>query len=60
VIEVFLIGNRWAWRFIAACGRELLRSSETFPCDFSANDAAKRYRREFFAAAELIDAEQHR
>lgn len=55
VIEVVPHGNGFAWRMICALGRILAYSTETFPCITSAADAAKAYRREFWALADRID-----
>lgn len=45
---------------IGACGRDLVTSPESYPCDHTANAAAKHYRAGFFAQAEAIDVEQYR
>lgn len=55
MIEVIQHGNGFAWRMICALGRILAYSTETFPCITSAADAAKAYRREFWAIADQID-----
>jgi hypothetical protein len=60
VIEVQLVGNRWMWTLIAACGRVLAYSPETFPCNVSANNAAKRYRSALWRLADEIDHRQAR
>ncbi len=55
MIEVYLEGNRWAWRLIAACGRALIHGAQTYPCDHSAASAAKDWRSAFWAVADGVD-----
>lgn len=60
MIEVYLDGNRWAWRLITACGRAIVTSAETFACGMSAATDAKRYRSTFWSIADAIDHRQGR
>lgn len=55
MIEVIPHGNGWRWRMIAACGRALVESFETFPCNISAFDHAKDYRTCFWSGADRVD-----
>lgn len=55
MIEVIPHGNGFRWHMICAIGRILAYSTETFPCITTAADAAKAYRREFWALADRTD-----
>ena len=60
MIEVILEGNRWTWCLISAAGRVLVTTAERYPCNVSANAAAKRYRALFWQIADGIDHRQAR
>lgn len=55
MIEVFLKGNRWAWRMICDQGRVLAYSLETYRREGQAFAAAKDYRARFWAVASGVD-----
>lgn len=55
MIEVVRAGNRWTWRFIAACGRALAWTPETFPDDAAAFADARARRVQFLAMADAVD-----
>jgi hypothetical protein len=55
MFEVIPIGNRWTWRMICAFDRTLVYTAETYDDDGQAADAAKDYRRRFWAVADAVD-----
>lgn len=55
MIEVFLVGNRWAWHMISAAGRVLWLHPETHETDRQAFAQAKAYRTAWFS-----DTRDHR
>jgi len=57
MIEVFERGNGWAWRMICAAGRTLVDVGG-FASQGAAIDDARRYRADFFTAAQAVDARQ--
>lgn len=55
MFEVIPAGNRWTWRMICAAGRVLVYTPESWESDGEAAEAAKDYRRRFWAIACQID-----
>ena len=55
MFEVIPIGNRWTWRMICFHGRTLVYTPETYDDDLIAAEAAKDYRRRFWAVADQVD-----
>lgn len=55
MFEVIQAGNRWTWQMICSAGRVLVYTCETFDDDGQAAEAAKDYRRRFWAIADQVD-----
>lgn len=55
MFEVIQAGNRWTWQMICSAGRVLAYTSETYDDDGQAAEAAKTYRRNFWAVADQVD-----
>lgn len=58
MIEVVELAHGWTWTMLSAEGRVLAYTSETYPSDRAANDAAKEYRAACWCMASEIDARQ--
>lgn len=55
MFEVILVGNRWTWQMICPAGRVLVYTAETYDDDGQAAEAAKAYRKGFWAVADQVD-----
>lgn len=53
--EVFQHHDGWRWHLIAACGRPLAYSTDAFPTDFAAAEAAKAARADMALRDALVD-----
>lgn len=53
--EVTPTPTGYTWRIIAPCGRALVYPQQTYPCDRTAADAARKWRDGFAAAVVGVD-----
>ncbi|MCW1985578.1 UNVERIFIED_ORG: hypothetical protein M2348_001310 [Sphingomonas sp. R1F5B] len=55
--EVHKHHDGWRWHLIAACSRPLAYSTDAFPSDFAAAEAARAARADMALRAALVDAD---
>lgn len=58
MISVTPTATGWVWAIIGHDGRALVHAPETYASDFAANNAAREYRRLFWACAAMVDHRQ--